>query len=70
MNKNYFKTPSKNKLKQVLAYKPLETIENFMKKIEKNEYYKERIYDKDIYQTIIDDSPIKSLGDYSNQRIK
>lgn len=55
---------------QVLAYKPLETIENFMKKIEKNEYYKERIYDKDIYQTVIDDGPIKNLGDYSNQRIK
>ena len=32
-------------------YKPLDTLQKFMKKIEKNEYYKERIYDNDIYNT-------------------
>ena len=30
-------------------FKPFDTIQRFMKKIEKREYYKDRIYDEDIY---------------------
>lgn len=38
-----------SKYKSSLDFKPKDTIQNFMKRIEKNEYYKEKVYDRDIY---------------------
>ena len=62
----------KEKLQKELGYNPLETVQNFMKKIEKNEYYKSRVYDKDIYMeaTQIDGQKSgRNNGESSSQAI-
>lgn len=41
----------KNKLMQIMDYNPEYKIEDFVKRMDRNEYYKEKIYDQDIYTT-------------------
>ena len=52
----------KNKLMQVLDYNPVNKIEDIVKRIEQNEYYKARIYDKDISEASKQENTRYKLG--------